>query len=52
MHRGGFALGRKQHQQQHGGNDVENGKVKLLLDQTGDMIIVDEDDIEKVCTFN
>lgn len=43
MHRDGFASGRKQH-----GNDVDSGKIKLILDQTGDVIIVDEDDIEKV----
>lgn len=43
MHRTGFALGRKQTI-----NNIEPGKIEIILDQTGDVLTVDEDDIEKV----
>lgn len=43
MHRGGFALGRG-----HADGECEPGKIKILLEQTGDVLSVDEDDIEKV----
>lgn len=43
MHRGGFALARK-----ISGQENEPGKVKIQLEQTGDYLNVDEDDIEKV----
>ncbi|KRT84731.1 Myosin head, partial [Oryctes borbonicus] len=42
MHRGGFALARK-----IPGQEVEPGKVRIQLEQTGDHLNVDEDDIEK-----
>lgn len=45
IHRGGFALSRKQQEV------VEDGKIKLILDQTGETLLVDEDDIEKVKPF-
>ncbi|KAK9718768.1 hypothetical protein QE152_g23026 [Popillia japonica] len=41
MHRGGFALARK-----ISGPEVEPGKVRIQLEQTGDHLNVDEDDIE------
>lgn len=44
MHRGGFAAARR---------DItaksEPGKLIIRLDQTGDVLTVDEDDVEKVC---
>lgn len=43
MHRGGFALAR-----QISGQEVDSGKVRIQLEQTGDHLIVDEDDIDKV----
>lgn len=43
MHRGGFALARK-----ISGPEVEPGKVRIQLEQTGDHLNVDEDDIETV----
>lgn len=43
MHRGGFAAVRKEEQQ-----DQEPGKLKVRLEATGEILCVDEDDIEKV----
>ncbi|KAJ8953630.1 hypothetical protein NQ314_007235, partial [Rhamnusium bicolor] len=42
MHRGGFAAARKET-----GQNQEPGKLKIRLDATGDILCVDEDDIEK-----
>lgn len=43
MHRGGFAAVRKQDQQEQ-----EPGKFRVRLETTGDILTIDEDDIEKV----
>lgn len=43
MHRGGFAAARKED-----GPSSEPGKVTIKLEQSGDVLVVDEDDIEKV----
>lgn len=43
MHRGGFTLATKIQ-----GDLLESGKVKIHIDQTGENLIVDEDDIEIV----
>lgn len=43
MHRGGFAAVRKEEQL-----DQEPGKLKVRLEATGEILSVDEDDIEKV----
>ncbi|KAG5864255.1 hypothetical protein JTB14_030353 [Gonioctena quinquepunctata] len=42
MHRGGFAGARKE-----SGSDQEQGKLKIRLESTGEILCVDEDDIEK-----
>lgn len=42
MHRGGFAAARKENGPQ------EPGKLRIRLEATGDVLNVDEDDIEKV----
>lgn len=43
MHRGGFALARKQEN-----CDSESGKIKIQLESNGEILTVDEDDVEKV----
>lgn len=43
MHRGGFAAARLENDQ-----NQEPGKVKIRLEATGDILSVDEDDVEKV----
>lgn len=43
MHRGGFAAARKDTTAKS-----EPGKLTIRLDQTGDILTVDEDDVEKV----
>lgn len=43
MHRGGFAAARKE-----SGPNSDPGKIRIRLEQTGDLLSVDEDDIEKV----
>lgn len=42
MHRGGFAAARKDN------TKTEPGKLTIRLEQTGDVLTVDEDDVEKV----
>ncbi|KAF7266682.1 hypothetical protein GWI33_020014 [Rhynchophorus ferrugineus] len=42
VHRGGFAVARKEKY-----SDGEPGKVKIKLEHNGDVLVVDEDDIEK-----
>ncbi|XP_017771630.1 PREDICTED: unconventional myosin-XVIIIa isoform X2 [Nicrophorus vespilloides] len=42
MHRGGFSMARKLIVP-----DLESGKVRLQIEQTGEVITVDEDDVEK-----
>ncbi|XP_076254274.1 myosin heavy chain-like isoform X2 [Rhynchophorus ferrugineus] len=42
VHRGGFAAARKEKY-----SDGEPGKVKIKLEHNGDVLVVDEDDIEK-----
>lgn len=42
MHRGGFALARKYGQEQ------DTGKMIVQLEDSGDVLTVDEDDVEKV----
>lgn len=46
MHRGGFAVVRKEDRQEQ-----EPGKFRVRLEATGDILTVDEDDIEKVRFF-
>lgn len=43
MHRGGFAAARKESE-----GEQEPGKIKIRLEATGEILCVDEDDIEKV----
>lgn len=43
MHRGGFAAARKDN-----GQPSEPGKIRIRLEATGDILNVDEDDIEMV----
>ncbi|CAG9770131.1 unnamed protein product [Ceutorhynchus assimilis] len=42
MHRGGFAAARKEE-----GSNSEPGKIRIRLEQSGDVLVVDEDDIER-----
>lgn len=44
MHRGGFAAARKDTT-----TKPEIGKLAIRLEQTGEVLNVDEDDVEKVC---
>lgn len=43
VHRGGFSLARKD-----SSTKLEVGKVRIRLEQNGDLLDVDEDDVEKV----
>lgn len=46
MHRGGFAAARKLSSEK-----LEPGKLAIRLEQTGEVLNVDEDDVEKVFRF-
>jgi len=43
MHRGGFAAARREPDSQS-----EPGKITIRLEHSGEVLVVDEDDIEKV----
>lgn len=46
VHRGGFAAARKD-----SSIVPDTGKIRIRLEHTGDILDVDEDDIEKVCIY-